>query len=204
MANNTYVNKVVFGGDTLIDLSSDTIAANKVLNGYTAHDASGAPITGSCNYDANTSDATASADDILSGQTAYKNGTKLTGTMTNQGEKHLTITARDTAVTIPAGYHDGSGDIGLGSTDKAALVATNIRSGVTILGIEGSMSGSESINATSATITPYTTSQTIQPSDLGDYNSFSSVTVSAIAYTETDNQAGGKTVTIGTVAPVSP
>jgi len=83
MANNTYVNKVVFGGDTLIDLSSDTIAANKVLSGYTAHDASGAPITGSCNYDANTSDATASADDILSGQTAYKNGTKITGTMTN-------------------------------------------------------------------------------------------------------------------------
>ena len=201
MANNTYVNKVVFGGDTLIDLSSDTVVANKILSGYTAHDKSGAPITGSCNYDANTSDADASADDILSGKTAYKNGSKLTGTMTNQGEKHLTITARDTAVTIPAGYHDGSGDIGLGSTDKAALISANIRSGVTILGIEGSMSGSESVKATSTTITPYTTSQTIQPSDLGDYNSFSAVTVSAIAYTETDNQAGGKTVTIGTVAP---
>lgn len=201
MANNTYVNKVVFGGDTLIDLSSDTVVANKILSGYTAHDKSGAPITGSCNYDANTSDADASTDDILSGKTAYKNGSKLTGTMTNQGEKHLTITARDTAVTIPAGYHDGSGDIGLGSTDKAALISANIRSGVTILGIEGSMSGSESVKATSTTITPYTTSQTIQPSDLGDYNSFSAVTVSAIAYTETDNQAGGKTVTIGTVAP---
>lgn len=201
MANNTYVNKVIFGGDTLINLENDTVVANKILSGYTAHDKSGAPITGSCSFDADTSDATASADDILSGQTAYKNGSKVTGTMANQGEKHLTITARDTAVTIPAGYHDGSGDIGLGSTDKAALIAGNIRSGVTVLGIQGSMSGSEDVKATSTTITPYTTSQTIQPSDLGDYNSFSSITVSAIAMTETDNQAGGKTVTIGTVAP---
>lgn len=201
MANNTYINKVVFGGDTLIDLSSDTVAANKVLSGYTAHDKSGAPIVGSCSYDADTSDATAAADDILAGQTAYKNGSKVTGTMTNQGEKHLTLSTRDTAVTIPAGYHDGSGDIGLNSTDKAALIAANIRSGVTVLGVEGTMSGSESIKATSTTVTPYTTSQTIQPSDLGDYNSFSAVTVSAIAYTETDNQAGGKTITIGTVAP---
>ena len=201
MANNTYVNKVVYGGETLINLENDTITRADVLNGKTFHLPDGSTTTGTSTYDADTSDANASADDILSGKTAYKNGTKLTGSMTNQGEKHLTITARDTAITIPQGYHDGSGDIGLGSTDKAALVATNIREGVTILGIEGTMSGSEDMAATSATITPYTTSQTIVPSDLGAYNAITSVTVSAIAYTETDNLAGGKTVTIGTVAP---
>lgn len=201
MANNTYVNKVVYGGDTLINLENDTITRADVLNGKIFHLPDGSTTTGTSTYDADTSDANASADDILSGKTAYKNGSKLTGNMTNQGEKHLTITARDTAVTIPQGYHDGSGDIGLGSTDKAALVATNIREGVTILGIEGSMSGSEDMAATSATLTPYTTSQTIVPSDLGAYNAITSVTVSAIAYTETDNLAGGKTVTIGTVAP---
>ena len=201
MANNTYVNKVVYGGETLINLENDTITRADVLNGKTFHLPDGSTTTGTSTYDADTSDANASADDILSGKTAYKNGTKLTGSMTNQGEKHLTITARDTAVTIPQGYHDGSGDIGLGSTDKAALVSTNIREGVTILGIEGEMSGSEDVAATSATITPYTTSQTIVPSDLGAYNAITSVTVSAIAYTETDNQAGGKTVTIGTVDP---
>ena len=204
MANNTYVNKIVYGGDTLIDLTSDDVARANVISGKYFHLPTGERTTGTCTYDADTSDADASTDDILSGKTAYKNGSKLTGSMTNQGEKHLTISARDTAVTIPAGYHDGSGDAGLGSADKAALIPANVRSGVTILGIEGTMSGSEGIKETSTTITPYTTSQTVQPSDLGDYNSFSQITVSAIAYTETDNLAGGKTVTIGTVAPVSP
>lgn len=43
---NQYKNKVVYYGDTLIDISGDTVAADKLLAGYTAHDASGAPITG--------------------------------------------------------------------------------------------------------------------------------------------------------------
>lgn len=46
MANNPYVNKVVKGTDTLIDLTSDTVTANSLMQGYTAHDASGAPIVG--------------------------------------------------------------------------------------------------------------------------------------------------------------
>ena len=46
MANNQYVNKVVFGNETLIDLSSDTINAGVLLQGYTAHDQTGAPIVG--------------------------------------------------------------------------------------------------------------------------------------------------------------
>ena len=46
MANNQYVNKVIFGNDTLIDLSNDTVAANKMLSGIIAHDKSGTSITG--------------------------------------------------------------------------------------------------------------------------------------------------------------
>lgn len=46
MADNPYVNKVEYGGDTLIDLTSDTVDADHLATGYTAHDASGAPITG--------------------------------------------------------------------------------------------------------------------------------------------------------------
>lgn len=88
MASNQYVNKVVYGSATLIDLTSDTVTANDILTGKTAHDKSGAPITGSCAYDANTKDATAGAAEILATKTAYVNGSKVTGTMTNQGKKN--------------------------------------------------------------------------------------------------------------------
>ena len=48
MASNPYVNKVQLAdGTTLIDLTGDTVAADKILYGYTAHGASGASITGS-------------------------------------------------------------------------------------------------------------------------------------------------------------
>lgn len=63
------------------------------------------------------------------------------------------------------------------------------------------MSGSEGVQATSASVTPYTTAQTITPADLGNYNSITQINVAAIAYTESDNAAGGVTVTIGTVDP---
>ena len=45
MANTTY-NKVTFAGKTLIDLTGDTVTADKILSGYTAHDKSGKKITG--------------------------------------------------------------------------------------------------------------------------------------------------------------
>ena len=40
------INKVVYGSDTLIDLTSDTVTAASLLSGETAHLASGAPVTG--------------------------------------------------------------------------------------------------------------------------------------------------------------
>lgn len=46
MANNKYVNKVIFGDETLIDLTSDTVTADKLLQGYTAHNSAGQQITG--------------------------------------------------------------------------------------------------------------------------------------------------------------
>ena len=201
MASNQYVNKVIFGGDTLIDLTNDDVTRASVLSGLKFHLPTGEATTGTCTYDADTSDANAVAAEILSSKTAYVNGSKITGSMTNRGGVTGTISTKAGEYTIAAGYHDGSGKVSIDSTEQAKLIATNIRSGVTILGVEGSMSGSESVKATSASVTPYTTSQTITPSDLGDYNSITQINVAAIAYSETDNAAGGKTVTIGTVDP---
>ena len=54
MATNANVNKVIYGGKTLIDLTADTVTADKVLEGITYHDKSGASGTGTCTYDSDT------------------------------------------------------------------------------------------------------------------------------------------------------
>lgn len=196
---NEYVNKVIYGGNTLIDLTSDTVTADKILASYTAHAASGAPITGTCTYDADTSDATATVAEILATKTAYKNGAKLTGTMPNRGAVTGTISTKAGQYTIPQGYHDGSGKVSIASAEQAKIVATNIREGVEILGVTGTMSGEEGVHAQAKTVTPSVSSQVITP-DTPSYNYLSQVTVSAIPYTETDNASGGKTVTIAAAA----
>lgn len=194
MASNEYINKVIYGGNTLIDLTADTVTADKILSGYTAHAASGEPITGTCEYDADTSDATAAVAEVLATKTFYKNGGKLTGTMPNRGAVTGTISTKAGTYTIQNGYHDGSGTVGISATEQAKIIAGNIKSGVQILGVTGSYTG-ESISAQAKTATPSTSQQVITPDSGYDY--LSQVTISAIPYTETDNPAGGKTVTIG-------
>lgn len=192
---NQYVNKVIYGGNTLIDLTGDTVTASDVLKNVTFHLPSGATGTGTCEYDVDSSDCTAAVAEVLATKTFAKGGSVLTGTMPNRGAVSGVISSKTTPYTIPQGYHDGSGTVTLDSASLAALVANNIRENVEILGITGTMSGSEDVHAQAKTATPATTSQTILP-DTG-YNYLSQVTVSAIPYTETDNAAGGKTATIG-------
>lgn len=193
---NQYVNKVVLGnGTTLIDLTQDDVLVTDVLSGKKFHLPSGESATGGCTYDADTSDATATAAEILATKTAYKNGTKLTGTMPNRGGVTGTITAKAGEYTIPQGFHDGSGKVSIAATEQAKIIAENIREGITILGVEGTMSGSEDMSAQSKTVTPTFASQTISP-DTG-YNCLAEVTVNAIPVTYADNAAGGQTCTIG-------
>lgn len=189
-----YINKVIYGNKTLIDLTGDTVEPSKVLSGVTAHDKSGAPITGTCAFDVNSTDGTAAVAEILAGKTAYARGTKLTGTMPNNGSITGEISSLDGDFTIPMGFHDGSGKVTIADTEAAKIIEGNIKAGVEILGVTGTYGGEE-ISAQSKSVTPRTTAQTVQP-DTG-YDYLSAVTVAAIPYTESDNSAGGKTVTIG-------
>lgn len=192
-ANNT-INKVIYGGDVLIDLTGDTVTASDILSGKKAHDKSGTQITGNCTYDSNTTDATASASEILATKTAYVNKNKITGEMTNNGAVTGTISTKAGQYTVPSGYHDGSGKVSISSTEQAKIIAGNIKSGVSILGVTGSYSG-ESVTAQTKTVTPSTSQQVILPDQNYDY--LSQVTVNAIPYTETLNASGGYTAEIG-------
>lgn len=187
------INKIIYGGETLIDLTGDDAMASDILAGKKAHNRTGNQITGSCTFDSDTSDATASADEILLNQTAYANGSKVTGTMPNNGAVTGTISTKAGQYTIPQGYHDGSGKVGISSTEQAKIIASNIKSGIVLLGVTGTYSG-EGATAQAKTVTPTTSQQVITPD--ANYDYLSQVTVNAIPYVETANTYG-ITVTIG-------
>ena len=188
------INKVILGGTVKIDLSNDTVDPAKVLSGYYFHDHEGEIQEGTCTFDSDTSEDTAVVAEILSGKTAHARGTALTGTMPNRGAVTGVISTKAGTYTIAQGYHDGSGTVGIDSTEQAKIIADNIKAGVEILGVEGTYTG-EAISAQAKTATPSMSQQTILPDSGYDY--LSQVTVNAIPYTETATPGGGTTLTIG-------
>ena len=190
------ISKIISGGKVLIDLTQDTVVAEKFLAGYTAHGANGELITGTCTFDADTQDATVTASEILVGKTAYAKGNKVTGEMVNNGAVAGTISTVAGEYTIPQGYHDGSGKVAIDTNEQAKLIAENIREGITVLGVTGTMTGTEGANPEAKEVTPSTIEQVILPNTEGGFNYLSQVTVKAIPYVETENPAGGLTATI--------
>ena len=189
------ISKVIYGDKTLLDLTGDTVVADKLLKGYTAHDKAGEPIVGSCTYDSDTQDATVNEAEILSGKTGYARGAKLTGSMPNNGAVSGVIESATGVYAIPQGYHDGSGKVCIDADEQAKLIPGNIKQGVTILGVVGTHEGASVVKAQSKEIVPSSSAQTVLPDSGYDY--LSQVKVLAIPYVESDNAAGGVTVTIG-------
>lgn len=188
------INKLVLGTEVKFDLTADTVTADKLAKGITAHDKSGELITGTSTLDSDTTDATAAVAEVLIGKTFYARGAKMTGTMPNQGAVTGVIATVDGDYTVPMGFHDGSGKVGIDADEKAKIIAGNIKAGLTILGVEGTYSG-EAIKAQSKSVTSGLTAQTVLPDSGYDY--LTQVTVAAIPVTETPNSAGGTTLTIG-------
>ncbi len=188
------INKVIYGGNTLIDLTGDSVTKDKLLTGYTAHDKSGEVIEGACSFDVDSTDATVTAAEILNGQIAYARGSKISGTMKNNGAVAETIADKDSVYTVPIGYHDGSETVQLDATEKAKLIPGNIKKGVNVLGVEGDCEPSSDVTAQAKTATPSTVKQTVLPDNGIDY--LSQVVINPIAYVESANSAGGTTVTI--------
>ena len=189
--------KIVLGGEVLIDLTGDTVTKDKILKGYTAHGADGEVITGECEFDVDSSDVTAAQAEVLTGKTFAKGGKVLTGTMPNNGAVSGKIATKAGKYTVSQGYHDGSGTVEIDTTEQGKLIPANIRKGVEILGVTGSMDSTEGVNAQAKEVTASLVDQTVLPDN--GYNYLSQVKVKAIPVVETDNAAGGKTVTIGQV-----
>lgn len=191
----SYVSKVVLGSETLIDLTGDTVTAENLKSGVTAHGKDGSPIVGTNTYDVDSTDATVSESEILIGKTAYARGTMLTGTMPNNEGVEGKITTVSQVYSVPLGYHDGSGTVQIDETEQAKIIADNIKEGVEILGVTGTLAPKTDVTAQKKNATPTFSVQNILPDEGTDY--LSEVEIAAIPVTETLNGSGGYTVTIG-------
>lgn len=117
------------------------MAQNVIINGVTYSSVPEVDIPKSGGGTAkfyDTASADAAAGDILTGKKAYGSSGELTGSMANNGSTSGTISTKAGTVTIPAGYTSG-GTVGISSTEQAKVIASNIKSGVTLLGVAGSL-----------------------------------------------------------------
>ena len=86
-----------------------------------------------------TSEADITSADVLTGKKGFGSGGEVSGGMANNGSTSGTISTKAGTVTIPQGYTSG-GTVSISSTEQSKIIASNIKSGVTLLGVSGSLS----------------------------------------------------------------
>lgn len=123
-------------------IEEKNMAQNVIINGVTYQNVPEVDIPKSGGGTAkffDTASATVTSSDLLTGITAYGSSGSVSGGMANNGSTSGTISTKAGTVTVPSGYTSG-GTVKISDTEQAKIVATNIKSGVTILGVAGSLS----------------------------------------------------------------
>lgn len=117
------------------------MAQNVIINGVTYQNVPEVDIPKSGGGTAkfyDTAGANIASGDVLTGKTGYGSTGEVSGSMANNGSTSGTISTKAGTVTIPAGYTSG-GTVSISSTEQAKVIASNIKSGVTLLGVAGSL-----------------------------------------------------------------
>lgn len=187
-------NKFVYNDKTLIDLTEDTVTTNALLRNTKAHDRSGEPIIGECDFDIDSSSATAQESELLYGKTACVKGKTIIGTMPNNEAVIETITSKDQRIPIREGYHNGRGLTEIDCDERSKLTQNNVRLGINILGVEGKLRDIEDAVTQTKTVTPNMSEQTITRDK--EYDFLDEVIVKPIPYRIEENSSRGVTFII--------